>query len=76
MLDEEAIRASGNPEFARFVAGVLEAHVKRVDDLVTQRLRPAPAPRVIVDILFPPFKTTIDDPGVAESKTVVGQWYD
>jgi len=33
-------------------------------------------PRIIVDILFPPFKTTIDDPDVAGTKTVVGQWYD
>jgi hypothetical protein len=33
-------------------------------------------PRIIVDILFPPFKTTIDDPDIAEKKTVVGQWYD
>jgi hypothetical protein len=33
-------------------------------------------PRIIVDILFPPFKTTIDDPAIAEKKTIVGQWYD
>jgi len=33
-------------------------------------------PRIIVDILFPPFKTTIDDPELSETKTVEGQWYD
>jgi len=33
-------------------------------------------PRIIVDILFPPFKTTIDDPEVPDTRTVVGQWYD
>jgi hypothetical protein len=33
-------------------------------------------PRIIVDILFPPFKTTIDDPELPDKKTVVGQWYD
>jgi hypothetical protein len=33
-------------------------------------------PRIIVDILFPPFKTTIDDPELPDRKTVVGQWYD
>jgi len=33
-------------------------------------------PRIIVDILFPPFKTTIDDPELPEKKIVVGQWYD
>lgn len=76
LIDEEAVKASGNPEFARFIAGVLEAHVKRVDEIVERRTRPAPAPRVIVDVLFPPFKTTIVDPGVADGKTVTGQWYD
>ena len=32
--------------------------------------------RGLVDILFPPFKTTIDDPLYPEQKTIVGQWYD
>ena len=50
--------------------------MKRVDEIVAERARPAPAPRVIVDVLFPPFKTTIVDPGVADGKTVTGQWYD
>jgi hypothetical protein len=31
---------------------------------------------VIIDVLFPPFKTTIDDPVLPEKKTVVGQWFD
>jgi hypothetical protein len=33
-------------------------------------------PRIIVDILFPPFKTTIDEPEIPEKRTVTGQWYD
>jgi hypothetical protein len=33
-------------------------------------------PRIIVDVLLPPFKTTIDAPDVREKKTVVGQWFD
>lgn len=34
-------------------------------------------PRIIVDILFPPFKTTIDDETYPErTKVVTGQWYD
>jgi hypothetical protein len=33
-------------------------------------------PRIIVDVLFPPFKTTIDDPGYPEQVTIAGQWYD
>ncbi len=76
LMDDKAIAASGNPEFAKYIAGILEAHVKRVDEMIEQKTKPAPSPRVIVDILFPPFKTTIVDPGVADGKTVTGQWYD
>jgi hypothetical protein len=35
-----------------------------------------PGPRMLIDILFPPFKTTIDDPAYPEPKTIVGPWYD
>jgi hypothetical protein len=38
--------------------------------------RGKPSPFIIVDVLFPPFKTTIDDPAYAEKKTIEGQWYD
>lgn len=35
------------------------------------------APRIIVDILFPPFRTTIEDETYPEkTKVVTGQWYD
>jgi hypothetical protein len=44
----------------------------RLDELA----RGARSPSIIVDVLFPPFKTTIDDAAYAEQKTVVGQWYD
>jgi hypothetical protein len=33
-------------------------------------------PRIIVDVLFPPFRTTIDDPAYKEQVTITGQWYD
>ena len=35
-----------------------------------------PGPRMLIDILFPPFKTTIDDPAYPEPRTIVGPWYD
>jgi len=38
--------------------------------------RPQPGLHVAIDCLFPPFKTTIDDPLYPEKKTIVGQWYD
>ena len=36
----------------------------------------APGPRIAIDILFPPFKTTIDDPAYQGPRTIVGPWYD
>ena len=47
----------------------------QVEEWLQNLLRPSPKPRVLVDILFPPFKTTIEDPKL-DRKTVVGQWYD
>jgi hypothetical protein len=38
--------------------------------------RPRPGLHVAIDVLFPPFKTTIDDPAYPEKLTVTGQWYD
>jgi hypothetical protein len=31
---------------------------------------------VLIDILFPPFKTTIDDPAYADKRTITGPWHD
>ena len=55
--------------------GVLESEIERLSALVKDLRRPAPKPMVLVDVLFPPFKTTIDDPRYG-TKTVVGQWFD
>jgi hypothetical protein len=54
----------------------LQGQMIELQRLLAERLRPEPSPRVIVDILFPPFKTTVDDPVLPEPKTVVGQWFD
>ncbi|HLQ34734.1 MAG TPA: hypothetical protein VK457_18770 [Chloroflexota bacterium] len=54
----------------------LREQVQVLEQLVAELRRPAPGPRVIVDVIFPPFKTTIDDPAYPEKKTVIGQWYD
>ncbi len=53
----------------------LQSQMQELERQLRQQTSPAPSPRVIVDILFPPFRTTIDDPN-AESKTVTGQWFD
>jgi len=31
---------------------------------------------VIIDIIFLPFRTLVDDPIVPDKKVIVGQWYD
>jgi hypothetical protein len=76
MVKEASEKAAGNPpEFGQLVHALLEEQLRlreRLDEVV----RPRPSPFIIVDILFPPFRTTIDDPAVPGGKTVVGQWYD
>lgn len=50
-----------------------QADLRRTVERLT---RGQPAPRIIVDVLFPPFKTTIEDPAYPDRRTIVGQWYD
>src|SRR5215831_9630399 len=73
----QAALKSDNPDVAMLVEQImaLQNQMQELQRQLVERLRPAPSPRVIVDILFPPFRTTIDDPA-EESKTVTGQWYD
>jgi hypothetical protein len=54
----------------------LQLQVRQLQEELDAVRRPDVAPRVIVDILFPPFKTVIDDPVYPGKKTIVGQWYD
>lgn len=72
---EEAIRSAGIPAVAN-VFRDLVADMAGFKKMVEELARPAPSLRVGIDVLFPPFKTTIDDPSVPEKKTVIGQWYD
>jgi hypothetical protein len=69
---------SDHPEVKKVLAHVsnLEHEIKRLDNTLQQLLKPNPAPRLLIDILFPPFKTTVDDPNFPPKRTVVGQWYD
>jgi hypothetical protein len=60
---------------ASLVAGLLREQAElraQLAALQTARVRP----RIIIDVLFPPFETTIDDPHGADRRTIVGQWYD
>ena len=67
-----------SPEVAGLARQIaeLQRQIVELQERLETALRPTPAPFVIVDILFPPFKTTIDDPNYPDKKTVTGQWYD
>ena len=72
---EDAIRAAGLTAVAN-VFRDLAADVAGFKQMVEELARPAPSLNVGIDVLFPPFKTTIDDPSVPGKRTVIGQWYD
>ena len=55
--------------------GALEGELRQLKESIEELKTPAPKPMILVDVLFPPFTTTIDDPRFGK-KTVVGQWFD
>ncbi|MBV9579157.1 MAG: hypothetical protein JO057_11265 [Chloroflexi bacterium] len=73
---QDAIKAAENSGMAELLSRLIAEHHEmrqRLDDLARRQQ----GPRIIVDVLFPPFKTTIEDPAVDNNgHTVVGQWYD
>jgi hypothetical protein len=75
MVSEAAAETAGNDALGRVLHALLDEQI-RLQERLEEVLRPRPSPFVIIDVLFPPFKTTIDDANVPEGRTVVGQWYD
>jgi hypothetical protein len=72
---EQARQATKDSAMAELLSRLLvdQREMRRkLDELA----RGKPSPFIIVDVLFPPFKTTIDDPVYPEKTTVQGQWYD
>jgi hypothetical protein len=70
----EALKTAGAPELKQLLEQMLEEQKQLRRTLEEQR---APAgPRMLIDILFPPFKTTIDDPAYPDKREIVGPWYD
>lgn len=72
---EQARRATQDSAMAELLTRLLvdqRAMRRKLDALARGKV----SPFIIVDVLFPPFKTTIDDPAYADTKTIVGQWYD
>ena len=72
---EEAIRAAGLTAVAN-VFRDLTSDIAGFKKMVEELARSAPSLNVGIDVLFPPFKTTLDDPSIPEKRTVIGQWYD
>lgn len=62
------------PLLARMVG--LEDEIKRLHERLDALTRPGPKPMVLVDVIFPPFKTIIDDPRYPKKTVVTGQWFD
>jgi hypothetical protein len=65
---------AGMPE----LKGLLDQMLEEQDRLrrTIEETRAPAGPRMLIDILFPPFKTTIDDPAYPEKREIVGPWYD
>ena len=71
----DALAGAGNPQLAELLQRLHEEQ-RELRRRLEELRAPQPGPRVLIDILFPPFKTTIDDPAYAEKRTVTGPWYD
>ena len=78
LLEEDAPSEASTPEVERLTRKIqaLQVQVQQLVQAQAELHRPSPEPRVLVDILFPPFTTTILDPAYPEPRTIVGQWYD
>jgi hypothetical protein len=70
--------ATGSAETAALlgIADKLQEQIGSLQDQVRNAKGPAGGPGLIIDCLFPPFKTTIDDPGYPSVREITGQWYD
>ena len=58
------------------IAASLQDQVDTLQHQVRNMHGPVGGPGLIIDLLFPPFKTTIDDDSYPEIRTLTGQWYD
>lgn len=69
-----ALMAAGMPDLKQVVDRLMEEQTQLRRDIAA--LQSVPGPRMLIDILFPPFKTTIDDPAYPDKQEIVGPWYD
>jgi hypothetical protein len=72
---ETARRATQDSAMAELLTRLL-VDQRELRDKIDALARGKPSPFVIIDVLFPPFTTTIDDPAYPATSTIAGQWYD
>ena len=72
---EQARRAATDAPLVELLSRLI-ADQHELRQKLDRLARASVQPRIIVDVLFPPFKTTIDDPAYPDKPTVTGQWYD
>ena len=58
------------------IASKLQEQIDLLQYQVKNAKGPAGGPGLIIDCLFPPFKTMIDDPAYPNAREITGQWYD
>lgn len=72
---EQLTEITGNGALAEVIAGMMDQQRELKQAIEEMRKREL-SPRIIIDVLFPPFRTTIQDDGYPEARTITGQWYD
>lgn len=68
-----------NPEIAQLLGQMaqMQETIRLLHSELQQLRAPQPGPRLLIDLLFPPFRTTVDDPAYpGGQRTFEGQWYD
>lgn len=75
-IRDAGLASAGNQAVQALLQGMLgDQH--QLQQILEALAKADPAPGVIIDILFPPFKTTIVDPDLPSiEKTITGQWCD
>jgi hypothetical protein len=67
--------STSSPDLAEVLSSLL-GRQEQMEQALADITRPQPGLRVGIDVLFPPFRTTIDDPAYPDKRTITGQWYD
>ncbi len=70
--------ATSSPEVKALftIAEQLQDQVSKLKDQSRSAHGPPGGPGLIIDLIFPPFKTVIEDESYPERREIVGQWYD